>query len=85
MVDEKMEILKFKGTLQRYNRADGHQGSVVVKKGDKEKHIFLPVFARTGSGAASAARRWRKVEGNLERLEKAFDENLYSVPPKARR
>lgn len=80
-----IEILKFKGTNTNKPAVNCYVSTVLVSKAGEERTMYLPAHARTASGAASMARKWRKVEGNMERLEASFDageDTVKAVPIK---
>lgn len=79
--EREFKIVKFRGAV--HNRASAnksHRGEVTVLYCGETRVILLPVFSSTSSLAASAARRWRNVPGNLARIEDAFRYGWREVP-----
>lgn len=66
-------ILKFRGYNTHNGRMRNYQGVVDVEKDGVTRSVHLPLFRGSASLAISAARQWRKLPGNMERIEAAFD------------
>lgn len=75
-----IKITKFMGRRFSDYQIKNYQGYVIVEKDGVTREMTLPVRASSAASASSEARRWRNVEGNMQRLEKAFDEGLSDVP-----
>lgn len=76
-----LKITKFKAQpTYSTNRFKTHRGAVEVQKNGETKTIKLPVFSNSTSLANSKARAWRNIDGNMERIEAAFDAGKNSVP-----
>lgn len=74
-----IKIKKFKGSRLNVITTKNYIVLITVEKEGVERTMFVPVFGTSSADAAKAGRAWRNVPGNMERLEKAFDDGLCSV------
>ncbi|UOL48669.1 hypothetical protein [Pseudomonas phage Astolliot] len=75
-----IKIVKFAGTnLYNGDARKGYQAKVLLEQDGVERLIHLPVRGYSTADVISKARMWRKIPGNIERLQEAFDNGDTSI------